>query len=201
MANVPQSPGPATIAHFLTPAGVLVIRLDVPGEKMNVLSSSSMRDFELFLARLEQEQGIKSAVIISGKPDNFIAGADISMFSLMKTPSELANLARTGQRLFDRLERISKTKPVVAAINGACLGGGLELALACSYRIASSGSKTKLGFPEVQLGLLPGAGGTQRLPRVVGVASAIELMTTGKQIKYDRARKMGLVDEVRYQIA
>ena len=175
--------------------GVLVVKLDAPNERVNTLSEGAMRDFESVLQRLESDTAVKSAVIISGKPDNFIAGADIAMLERCKSTDELTGLAKAGQALFNRLAQCPK--PVVAAINGSCLGGGLELALACKYRIASSSPKTKLGLPEVQLGLLPGAGGTQRLPRLLGVQAALEAMTTGKQFKPDRARKAGMVDEVR----
>lgn len=99
-----------------------------------------------------------------------------------------------GQKALNRLANSSK--PVVAAINGACLGGGLEFALACQYRVASSSKKTVLGLPEVKLGLLPGAGGTQRLPKLVGIQGALKMITTGSNTKPDRALKMGLVNQV-----
>lgn len=153
-----------------------------------------MHDFEAVLQRLETDTSIKAAVIISGKPDNYIAGADINMLDRCKTGDELGTLSRGGQVMMDRLAKCRV--PVVAAINGSCMGGGLELALACSYRIVTSNSKTRLSLPEVQLGLLPGAGGTQRLPRLVGIQTALTMMTTGQQIKPDRARRMGLADEI-----
>jgi enoyl-CoA hydratase / long-chain 3-hydroxyacyl-CoA dehydrogenase len=140
------------------------------------------------------QDSVKGLVLISGKPDNFIAGADISMLDAVDSAAGMTDLARQGQTLMDRLARIPK--PVVAAIHGACLGGGLEVALACSYRIATSGAKTKLGLPEVMLGLLPGSGGTQRLPRAVGIQEAISLMTQGKSLSADRAKKAGLIHEV-----
>jgi enoyl-CoA hydratase/carnithine racemase len=117
------------------------------------------------------------------------------MMERCKTPAELTALSRGASTLFNRLAACPK--PVVAAINGTCLGGGLEMSLACSYRIATSSPKTRLGLPEVMLGLLPGAGGTQRLPRLIGIQAAIQAMTTGSQMRPDKARKLGLVDEVR----
>lgn len=153
-----------------------------------------MEQMEPVVTLLETDPRVKAAVIISGKADNFIAGADITMLEAAKTAAELTDMSRQGQVMMDRLARCSR--PVVAAINGSCLGGGLEVALACRYRIATSSPKTRLGLPEVQLGLLPGAGGTQRLPRVVGLQQAITLMTTGAQVKPDKARKIGLVHEV-----
>ena len=101
-----------------------------------------------------------------------------------------------GQLVMNRVSDMQKRKPWIAAIDGACLGGGLEMAMTCSQRIATSNSKTVLGLPEVMLGLLPGWGGTQRLPKIVGAANALDLMLTGKMLKADRAKKMGLVDLV-----
>ena len=111
-----------------------------------------------------------------------------------KTQEEATALAKEGQRLFARLESLAF--PTIAAIHGACLGGGLELALACQYRIATSDTKTRLGLPEVQLGLLPGSGGTQRLPKLIGVIKALDMMLTGRQLRVKQAMRNGLVDEV-----
>ena len=116
---------------------------------------------------------MKRVVLASGKKDGFVAGANIDMLQTVRSAAEAEALARAGQRGFDALAR--SPKPVVAAIHGACLGGGLELALACHWRIATDDPKTQLGLPEVQLGLIPGAGGTQRLPRLVGIASRARL--------------------------
>jgi enoyl-CoA hydratase / long-chain 3-hydroxyacyl-CoA dehydrogenase len=124
---------------------------------VNTLNAAMMREFESVLSRLESDGAVKAAVVTSGKPGagGFVAGADIDMLAACKTADELAGLSRAGQRLMDRLA--ASRKPVVAAIDGVCLGGGLELALACTYRVASSSRKTTLGLPEVKLGLLPGA--------------------------------------------
>ncbi|XP_074156204.1 trifunctional enzyme subunit alpha, mitochondrial isoform X2 [Sminthopsis crassicaudata] len=137
---------------------------------------------------------IKSVVIISSKPGCFIAGADISMIAACKTAKEVTQLSQEGQKMFEKLEK--SPKPVVAAISGSCLGGGLELAIACQFRIATKDKKTILGTPEVLLGLLPGAGGTQRLPKMVGIPAAFDMMLTGRNIRADRAKKMGLVDQL-----
>jgi enoyl-CoA hydratase/carnithine racemase len=112
------------------------------------------------------------------KKDCFIAGADISMLAACKSAEDGETISKNGHALFKRIE---KGKPFVAAIHGSCLGGGLETALACRYRIATQSSKTQLGLPEVMLGLLPGGGGTQRLPRLVGLQKALDLCLTGKQ--------------------
>ena len=173
-----------------------VVRINVPGEKVNTLSKKLAADFEPILARLEDDGSITSAVVISSKENDFIAGADIGMLSACGSASELSTLSRESQAMMSRLEALGRRKPVVAAIHGNCLGGGLELALACTYRIASRSPKTKLGLPEVKLGLLPGAGGTVRLPRLVGVQEALTMMTAGGNVRPEKAVKTGLVHEV-----
>ena len=174
--------------------GIAVITFEVPGESHNTLKAEFVDQANEVLDQLEQDAGIKGVVLISGKPDSFIAGADISMLQGCKNAQEAAELSRTGQRFCARLENFKA--PVVAAIHGSCLGGGLELAMACHARVCSTGDKTVLGLPEVMLGLLPGSGGTQRLPRLVGIAAALDLMLTGRHIKPAKARALGLVDEV-----
>ncbi|HEX6277540.1 MAG TPA: fatty acid oxidation complex subunit alpha FadJ [Polyangiaceae bacterium] len=174
--------------------GVAVVRIDVPGETMNTLRDDFAQELEAALEGIEKDSAVKAVVIASGKPDNFVAGADIKMLRAIRTANEAAELTKRGRRALDRVA--SSTKPFVAAIHGACLGGGLELALACHGRVASSDDKTRLGLPEVQLGLLPGLGGTQRLPRLVGVEAALDLMLTGKHLDAKRAQRIGLVDEV-----
>jgi 3-hydroxyacyl-CoA dehydrogenase/enoyl-CoA hydratase/3-hydroxybutyryl-CoA epimerase len=174
--------------------GVAVLTFDIPGEAVNTLSPDTGNEFSAELKRALGDAAVKAVVLISGKKDNFIAGAKIDWLQTVKTPAEAEALSRGGQEGFNELER--SPKPVVAAIHGACLGGGLEWALACKYRIASDSPKTSLGLPEVQLGLLPGAGGTQRLPRLIGAQAALDLILTGKNVKASKAKKLGIVDEV-----
>ncbi len=174
--------------------GVAVVTMDLPGEPVNTLKADFEETFARAFEALDRDPRVQAVVFASGKPDSFIAGADIGMLDGAKTAAEAAALSRKGQAAMDKLEGFRA--PIVAAIHGACLGGGLELALACRARVASDDRKTKLGLPEVQLGLLPGAGGTQRLPRLVGVAAALDLMLTGRQLDGRRAQKLGLVDEV-----
>jgi 3-hydroxyacyl-CoA dehydrogenase / enoyl-CoA hydratase / 3-hydroxybutyryl-CoA epimerase len=133
-------------------------------------------------------------VLISGKADTFIAGADIEEFTAIVNQTEAERLSFEGQETVSRLETFQK--PIVAAINGACLGGGLEVALACHYRIATDHPKTALGLPEVQLGLIPGAGGCQRLPRLIGARAALDMILSGKTERASKALRLGLVDEV-----
>ncbi|MFN3709313.1 MAG: fatty acid oxidation complex subunit alpha FadJ [Alishewanella aestuarii] len=173
---------------------VAVITMDIPGESMNVLKASFADEIDTMLKQLANDSTLKGVVFISGKKDSFIAGADISMLDACQTAEQAEAIAAMGQQMFDRLEQLRL--PVVAAIHGPCLGGGLELALACHARVASSSPKTVLGLPEVQLGLLPGSGGTQRLPKLVGVQKALDMILTGKQLRAAQAKKLGLVDEV-----
>jgi len=174
--------------------GVAVVWLDQPGEKVNKISLELLEEFGAALALIDADSQVRAAVLISAKADNFIAGADIEGFQRMQSPEEAAALSRSGHTLLDRLA--DSAKPVVAAIHGAALGGGLEVALACTVRIASDDPATVLGQPEVRLGLLPGGGGTQRLPRLVGLQRALDIMLTGKNIYPRQARRMGLVDHL-----
>jgi 3-hydroxyacyl-CoA dehydrogenase/enoyl-CoA hydratase/3-hydroxybutyryl-CoA epimerase len=178
----------------LGPDGVLLLTLDVPGEKVNTLGRGMMEELRPLLQELEARRDLKAVVLRSGKPDGFIAGADIKEFGRIRSALEGETLSREAQAILGRLE--SLPVPVVAAIHGACLGGGLETALACRYRVASDDPKTALGQPEVLLGIIPGAGGTQRLPRLVGLAKGLDLILTGRSLRAARALKAGLVDEV-----
>ncbi len=173
---------------------VAVITIDVPDEKMNTLKAEFGVQVRAMLRQIRENKAIRGLVFISAKPDNFIAGADINMIARATSAQEAEDLARQGQQVMAEIHALSI--PVVAAIHGACLGGGLELALACHNRICTDDAKTVLGLPEVQLGLLPGSGGTQRLPRLVGVSTALEMILTGKQLRARQALKAGLVDEV-----
>ncbi|HIF9211032.1 TPA: fatty acid oxidation complex subunit alpha FadJ [Photobacterium damselae] len=170
------------------------LKIDVPNEKMNTLQDCFATEISQVLEQLEASSDINGMVIYSGKPDNFVAGADIKMLAACETAEQAQQLATTGQELFTRLENLPFH--VVAAIHGPCLGGGLELALACHSRVATLDDKTRIGLPEVQLGLLPGSGGTQRLPRLIGVANALDMILTGKQLRAKKAKKMGVVDAV-----
>ncbi|HCB1596350.1 TPA: fatty acid oxidation complex subunit alpha FadJ [Citrobacter farmeri] len=173
---------------------VAVISVDVPGEKMNTLKAEFASEVRVILKQIRENKAIRGVVIVSAKADNFIAGADINMISRCKSAQEAETLARQGQQLMAEINALPI--PVVAAIHGACLGGGLELALACHTRVCTDDAKTVLGLPEVQLGLLPGSGGTQRLPRRVGISIALDMILTGKQLRAKQALKAGLVDEV-----
>lgn len=176
------------------PDGVALVCVDVPGESVNTLRENFAEELSAVFDAIESDRDVKGVVIASGKSDSFVVGADIKMLRAAKTSAAATALSRTGQRAMERIER--SRQPVVAAIGGACLGGGLELALACGARVAGSEKRVRLGLPEVQLGILPGMGGTQRLPRLVGVRAALDLLLTGKQLDAKRAAGIGLVDEV-----
>lgn len=172
---------------------IAVLEINVPNEAQNTLKAEFGDDFNAAWAELKQRKP-KALVVYSTKPGSFVAGADINMFDTLNSARDITELSRLGQEKFQLLEELDI--PVVAAIAGACLGGGMELALACSYRIAADSNDTVLGLPEVMLGLLPAGGGTQRLPRTVGIATALDLMLTGRQLRPKPALKVGLVDEV-----
>ena len=140
--------------------GIAHLVMDVVGDTMNTLKAEFSDQVADVLNEIKDDAGITGVVLMSGKADSFVAGADINMINDCKTKEEVAALSRQGQMIFSQLETL--TIPVVAAVNGACLGGGLELAMACHARVCSDSPKTALGLPEVQLGLLPGSGGTQR---------------------------------------
>ena len=192
--TVPYTPLQRALARETGEDGVLVVTIDVPGERVNTLGKAMMGELDALLAELEAPGAVKAVVLRSGKRDNFIAGADIKDFNTIRSAMEGEALSRAAQALLDRLEAVPV--PVVAAIHGSCLGGGLEIVLACRYRVASDDPKTVLGLPEVMLGLLPGAGGTQRLPRLVGLRNGLDMILTGRTLKAPRALKAGVVDDV-----
>ena len=174
--------------------GVAVVKFDNKAEKMNSLGEAVSAETKKIMREISSNPNITSVVLISGKTDNFIVGADINMLGKVTSVSEGEQVSREGQEIMNQLE--SSPKPVVAAIMGPCLGGGLEVALASHYRIAVNDKKTVLGLPEVMLGLLPGAGGTQRLTQLISPPEALQMMLTGKQVKPKNAKRSGLVDQL-----
>lgn len=170
-----------------------IVTIDVAGEKVNTLKSEFASQIMAIFEQAQQHASLRGLILISAKPDTFVAGADIAMLGECTRAEQAEDLAKQGQAVFSHLS--SLPFPVVAAIHGACLGGGLEMALACDYRVCSLDDKTKLGLPEVQLGLLPGSGGTQRLPRLIGVDKALDMILTGRHLGARQAVKIGLVDD------
>lgn len=175
--------------------GVATVLIDRADEPMNTLGVALLTELFDVVDRLEQDD-VNAVVFGSAKPD-FLAGADIRMFAQMSTADDAVEALTVLHDVFSRIEALHTEhgKPVIAAIHGACLGGGLELALTCSSRICSTSQKTQLGQPEVQLGLIPGGGGTQRLPDLIGLASGLEMVMGGKPVRPYKASKLGLVDE------
>ncbi|MEB3297908.1 MAG: 3-hydroxyacyl-CoA dehydrogenase NAD-binding domain-containing protein [Candidatus Sericytochromatia bacterium] len=175
------------------PDGVGVLWFDTPDSPVNILSDKFFGDFARALDAFEADASLKAGVLASAKPDSFIAGADLKQFVTLDAAQGTA-LVTEGHKLLDRVA--TSRKPIVAAIHGVALGGGLEVALACHYRVASDDPKTQLALPEVQLGVLPGAGGTQRLPALIGLVAALPAILTGSRFKARKALKLGLVDHL-----
>ena len=178
--------------------GIFVLEFDLPGEKVNKLTAEVLEDLERVLSKLAGESAVKALIVSGGKEASgtFIAGADIHEIRAVSDASEATEKARRGQQILGKFASFPAV--TIAAIHGTCLGGGTELVLACDLRIASHSPKTRIGLPEVQLGILPGFGGTQRLPRLVGITQALPVILRGKAIDVHKAFKIGLLDEVVY---
>ncbi len=168
-----------------------VARITLHNPPANVLNLSVLKEMEQVLHEVEEDEFVR-VVIVTGTGRFFCAGADLNELAHLNTMHGGAEFAVRGQSVLNRIER--SEKPVLAAINGTCVGGGLELALACHIRMAVSGAM--MGLPEVKLGLIPGFGGTQRLPRVVGASKAAEMILTGESLPAEEAQRLGLVSRV-----
>jgi 3-hydroxyacyl-CoA dehydrogenase/enoyl-CoA hydratase/3-hydroxybutyryl-CoA epimerase len=177
--------------------GIAILTFDLPGEKINKLTTPVMSELDHLLDELGVKRDIKAMVVRSGKEGSFIVGADIAEIRNITDASTGEALARRGQAILNKLEALPF--PTVAAIHGPCMGGGMELALACSYRVISNDQRTALALPEVKLGILPGFGGTQRLPRLVGLVHALDMILTGRSVYARKAKKIGLADDVTYK--
>lgn len=173
--------------------GIAVLTLDLAGQSANVISREVLQEFGQLLAQIKQTSP-EGVIIRSGKDKDFILGADVSEFDKIQEVEQASELARRGQQVFNLLADLPI--PTVAVIHGNCLGGGLELALACDYRVAREDDATRLGLPEVLLGINPGFGGTVRLPKLVGASAALNMMLTGRALNARAARRIGLVHEV-----
>ncbi len=173
------------------------LTFDRPGSKVNLLTTAIMERLDALITELQSRIAtgkLVAVVMWSDKPGSFIAGADVNEIAALTDVDDAAAKSRKGQKVFARVSRL--TVPTIAAIDGTCLGGGTELALACDYRLASDRPSTRIGLPETQLGILPGFGGTVRLPRQCGIQNALNVILTGAPVKHDRARRMALVDRV-----
>lgn len=173
---------------------ILLVTIDRPGKSVNAFSQAVIAQLDELIDRIEHESGLRGVFFQSGKKGSFIVGADVEEMKEIHGPEQARSFSERGQRVFERLARLRV--PTVALISGPCLGGGLEFALACRFRLTDDSRKTVLGLPEVKLGLVPGWGGTVRLPRLVGTLRAVTMITSGQMLNGRQARAAGLVDDV-----
>ncbi|HYM60632.1 MAG TPA: 3-hydroxyacyl-CoA dehydrogenase NAD-binding domain-containing protein [Thermoanaerobaculia bacterium] len=191
----PAMPAESTGAFTVERDGDLaIICFDLPGEKVNKFSSAVMAEFSGIVDRMAQSSDVKRIIIASRKPSIFIAGADVTEFTKVTSVAQAKEYTRFGQQVFHRFSKLPQV--TVAAINGACLGGGCELAISCDYRVMSDDPRARIGLPEVNLGIFPAWGGTTKLPRLIGLMPALDIILAGKQLEGKRAKQVGLVDEV-----
>ena len=180
--------------HLESAGAVAIVTIDDPDSPVNAISTRLGRELGEVLDEIDSLDQIRAVVIRSGKETVFVAGADLREIASIEDPADATAISKGAQALFDRIA--SDARPFVAAIGGAAMGGGLELAMACHGRVASDSESTVLALPEVNLGLIPAAGGTQRLPRLIGLENALPMLLTGKRIRPQRAIEIGLVDRV-----
>ena len=191
-----------TIAFDIDADGIATLTIDVPDQSMNVIDPDFLADLDASITRIASDEAVKGAVIASGKDSGFMAGMDLKYFGSMlasesgkrPAPAQIFDKVFVLNQLFRRLETCGK--PVACAIEGTCVGGGFELALACHHRVVGDSPKTQLGLPEILIGLFPGGGGSQRLPRIVGVQAALLYMLQGKLLRPAEAAMLKIVDEV-----
>jgi len=188
MAEVPG------ISHRLDADGIVRVVFDLPGEKVNLLNEQILRELDRVLDEMRRREDIRGVIFQSVKPGMFIAGMDVEEIASITDAFLGAEGSRFGQSVFQKIADLGR--PSACAINGTCLGGGTELALACSIRVAANDPAVRIGLPEVQIGIVPGFGGTQRLPRLVALPAALDLILTGKRLDARRAARIGLVDRV-----
>ena len=186
-----------TLHYRVTDRSVAIVTIDVPGRNVNVLTPELHRELGDVVTVLAADESVIGIVLCSGKK-GFIAGGDlmriVRYYEMNRSPAEAYEQSRPFSRALRRLETCGK--PVAVAINGSALGGGLEMALACHYRVVADDEEIKLGLPEITLGLIPGAGGTQRLPRLIGLEKAVSMILDGTMISPDEALKLGMIDSV-----
>ena len=191
-----EARGQAALSLEVRSDGVAWLVFDTGTERPNILTAAVLARLAELLGDVEREARagrVRALVVRSGRDGSFIAGADVKEIGAIRTEADGEAGARAGQQVFLRLDRLSV--PVVAAVDGLCLGGGTELILACDYRLASERPETKIGLPEVRLGIIPGFGGTTRLPRLIGMRAALDLILTGRTVDARRAHKLRLIDE------
>src|SRR2546426_12383906 len=190
----PRAPLMAGSLTWEVADGIAVVTFDLPGEPVNKITQAVKEEFIATFETLGRDSEVKAVAFFSGKRDAFIAGADIEEFVAITTAAEAERLSAGGQAMPAR--GAGFRKPVAVGIHGAWLGGGLGFALACHYRVATDHPKTQLGLPQVQLGILPRAGGCQRLPRLIGTRAALDMILAGKTERAAKAFRLGIVDEL-----
>ena len=173
-------------------SGIAILDFNLAKEKVNILRSDVLSALEKQIDKIDQNKEIKLLIIKSAKHDNFIAGADINEIKSINSKKDSIKKVSKGQDILTKIERLNCI--TLAYIHGTCLGGGTELALCCDYRVATDDPKTLIGLPEVNLGIIPGFGGTQRLPRLVGLINSLPMILTGKPVKYKKAYRIGLIE-------
>ena len=186
--------GASGMNHWIDPNGIVHVVFDRSDDKVNLLEPEILEDLGDLLDSVREREDVRGLLFASAKPGNFIAGMDVEVIASFTDAFKAAEGARFGQAVYQKIADLPV--PSACAINGACLGGGTELALACTVRVAADSKSVKIGLPETQLGIVPGFGGTQRLPRLVGLVSALDLILSGRQLDAKRAQRMGLVDLV-----
>lgn len=179
--------------HLSTNNHIATLTFDRENSSANIFDKELLLELESLLEGIKKNTALSALVIKSAKPHIFIAGADLKTLSTAKGDA-MSELIKLGQRVFNKLEALHIT--TIAAIHGACVGGGLELALACDYRVASDSTSTRIGLPETQLGILPAWGGSTRLPMLIGLPKALPLILAGKIMKAGEAKHKGLVDGI-----
>ncbi|MEY2573331.1 MAG: 3-hydroxyacyl-CoA dehydrogenase / enoyl-CoA hydratase / 3-hydroxybutyryl-CoA epimerase, partial [Verrucomicrobiota bacterium] len=183
-----------TIRREIGEDGICLLTFDRPESGANIFDAATMEDLRGHVDALEKDAALKGVIVVSAKKSIFIAGADLKTLLRQARTGEMRGFITEGQKVFNRLAALKV--PTVAAIHGACAGGGYEITLACDYRVASDDPATKIGLPETTLGLVPAWGGATRLPRLIGTANAAEVILKGKLYGAAEALKLGLVDEV-----
>lgn len=178
--------------HVKIEDGIAFLTFDIPNEKVNKLSEKVMQELDQQIADFSKYSNVNVLIIRSAKPGIFIAGADIKEIETITEPEDAKRKAALGQNIMNKIENLKI--PTIAAIEGAALGGGLELALACDFRVASDNGRVQLGLPEVNLGIIPGFGGTQRLPRLIGLQASLPMILSGQVVDHVKGRKIGLLD-------
>jgi 3-hydroxyacyl-CoA dehydrogenase/enoyl-CoA hydratase/3-hydroxybutyryl-CoA epimerase len=191
---VETAPRAASAFRIERGGDLAIVWFDLPGEKVNKFSSTVMTEFASVVDELERDHEIKRVILASGKPSIFIAGADVTEFSKTTSAEQAAEYTRFGQQTIHRFSKLGQV--TVAAINGAALGGGCELSISCDYRVMSDSPKAQIGLPETKLGIFPAWGGVTKLPRLIGLPAALDIILNGKTLDGKRAKRTGLVDEV-----